>query len=139
MEEDLTEQEAFEKEIYWIKRIGRENLVNHTDGGEGTSGLEPWNKGKKCPQFAGENNYFYGKNIGRKGEDHPMYNKNHSQESKEQTSKTLKERYKNTEHHLKNKPAKNRKKVIFNVVEYESVKALLDSKVISRANYYKNV
>jgi hypothetical protein len=43
LEIDLNEQEAFEKEIYWIKRIGRKDLglgtlVNFTDGGEGGSG-----------------------------------------------------------------------------------------------------
>ncbi len=43
LEIDLSEEEAFEKEIYWINRIGRRDLnngplVNHTDGGEGVSG-----------------------------------------------------------------------------------------------------
>lgn len=40
LETDLTEEEAFKKEIYWIKRIGRYDLgngplVNMTDGGSG--------------------------------------------------------------------------------------------------------
>lgn len=40
---NLTENEAFNKEIYYIKKIGRKNiesgpLTNMTDGGEGTSG-----------------------------------------------------------------------------------------------------
>jgi CRISPR/Cas system-associated protein Cas5 (RAMP superfamily) len=40
LEENLTEKESFEKEIYWIARIGRKdlgygNLVNMTDGGDG--------------------------------------------------------------------------------------------------------
>lgn len=43
LENNLTEQEAFDKETYWIKRIGRKDLglgplVNFTNGGEGTSG-----------------------------------------------------------------------------------------------------
>jgi predicted GIY-YIG superfamily endonuclease len=43
LEEGLSESEAFEREIYWIKRIGRRDLnkgtlVNFTDGGEGVSG-----------------------------------------------------------------------------------------------------
>lgn len=43
LEEDLTEDQAFDREIYWIKRIGRKDLkqgslVNMTDGGEGKSG-----------------------------------------------------------------------------------------------------
>jgi hypothetical protein len=57
LEENITEQEAFEKEKYWIKRIGRRDLglgplVNFTDGGDGVSGL----KG-----FEGINNPFFGK------------------------------------------------------------------------------
>lgn len=43
LEENLTEDESFEREVYWIKRIGRKDLglgplVNFTDGGEGRSG-----------------------------------------------------------------------------------------------------
>jgi hypothetical protein len=43
LESGLSEKEAFEKEIYWINRIGRRDLgngplVNFTDGGEGASG-----------------------------------------------------------------------------------------------------
>ena len=42
LEEGLTEEESFEREIYWINRIGRRDLgtgtlVNFTDGGEGNS------------------------------------------------------------------------------------------------------
>jgi hypothetical protein len=52
LEENIDEYTAFEKEKYWIERIGRLKLnngplINLTDGGEGTSGLTPWNKGKK--------------------------------------------------------------------------------------------
>ena len=44
LEVNLTIDEANEKEIYWIKRIGRKDLnqgplVNFTDGGEGCKGL----------------------------------------------------------------------------------------------------
>jgi len=40
LEENLTEEEAFKEEIYWIYRIGRRDkglgpLVNLTDGGDG--------------------------------------------------------------------------------------------------------
>lgn len=43
LEENLTADEACEREIYWIKRIGRKDLglgplVNVTDGGEGVNG-----------------------------------------------------------------------------------------------------
>jgi len=43
-DENLTEEEAFEKEVFYINRIGRKSLglgplINMTDGGEGCSGL----------------------------------------------------------------------------------------------------
>ena len=43
LENNLTEQESFEREHYWINRIGRRDLnkgtlVNLTNGGEGASG-----------------------------------------------------------------------------------------------------
>lgn len=46
VEENLTEQEAFERETFYIKKIGRRDLgtgtlVNMSDGGEGQSGLIP--------------------------------------------------------------------------------------------------
>lgn len=37
LEINLTEEDAFEKEKYWINRIGRDKLCNMTDGGEGKS------------------------------------------------------------------------------------------------------
>jgi len=40
VEENLTESEAFEKERYYIKLIGRENLCNKTDGGHGNLGAK---------------------------------------------------------------------------------------------------
>jgi len=51
LEENISEEEALEKEIYWIKRIGRKDLnngllVNFTDGGEGSSG-RPMNQNTK--------------------------------------------------------------------------------------------
>jgi hypothetical protein len=43
IEEGLTDKEAMQREIYWIKRIGRNDLgfgplCNFTNGGEGSSG-----------------------------------------------------------------------------------------------------
>lgn len=81
LETDLTEQEAFEKETYWINRIGRRDLgngplVNFTNGGDGESGRIAWNKGKKCEQLSGINNSFYGKT--------------HTNETKKQISETKK-------------------------------------------------
>ena len=45
LEEDLTEKESLEKEVYWINKFGRKDLglgtlVNLTDGGEGISGFK---------------------------------------------------------------------------------------------------
>ena len=44
IEEDLSEQEAFEREIFYINKIGRKDLglgplINMTNGGDGNSGL----------------------------------------------------------------------------------------------------
>lgn len=52
IEEDLSEEKAFELEKYYINKFGRRDigngtLVNHTNGGDGTTGFEPWNKGTK--------------------------------------------------------------------------------------------
>jgi hypothetical protein len=40
VEKDLTEEQAFEREKYWIEYFGKENLVNMTDGGEGSTGYK---------------------------------------------------------------------------------------------------
>lgn len=40
VEKDLTEQQAFERETYWIQYFGKENLVNLTEGGDGTTGFK---------------------------------------------------------------------------------------------------
>lgn len=50
LEVNLKEEEAFEKERYWIQKLGRRDLgtgplVNHSDGGDGPLKRIPWNKG----------------------------------------------------------------------------------------------
>jgi group I intron endonuclease len=55
-----------EKEIEWIKFIGRENLTNSTDGGEGSLGCHPTEETRKkisehSAHLSGENHPFYGK------------------------------------------------------------------------------
>lgn len=40
VERQLTEAEALKKESFYISMIGRENLVNKTSGGQGTSGYK---------------------------------------------------------------------------------------------------
>jgi hypothetical protein len=52
LEDNLTEEKAFELEKYWIRRIGRKDLgngslINFTNGGEGTSGRPMNEKTKK--------------------------------------------------------------------------------------------
>lgn len=66
--EDLSEEEAFEKERELIKFYGRENngtgiLCNMTDGGEGTSGweLSDETKDKMSNSHLGDKNINYGK------------------------------------------------------------------------------
>lgn len=56
IETELTEQEAWDLETSIIKSIGRLDkgegpLLNLTDGGEGASGIVPWNKGKKTQDY----------------------------------------------------------------------------------------
>lgn len=50
LKQNLTEEQAFNHEIYMISVFGRKDLGtgilhNKTDGGEGVSGITPWNKG----------------------------------------------------------------------------------------------
>jgi hypothetical protein len=60
LEINLTEQEALEKETYWINRIGRKDLgngplVNFTNGGEGASGISDETRNKKRISMLGKN------------------------------------------------------------------------------------
>lgn len=78
IEDNLTEQEAYDREVYWIKRIGRQDLnegtlVNLNDGGCG-----------------GSVNY-----LTEKGLKKLRVGKKHTQETKDKLSKMLKGR-KNT-------------------------------------------
>ncbi len=98
LKQNLTEEEAFKHEKYMIAVFGRKDLGtgilhNRTNGGEGTSGFEPWNKGKTgvyneetllkmkstlSIMLSGSNNPMYGK----KGKDHPAYGYRHTPESR---------------------------------------------------------
>jgi hypothetical protein len=71
IENFLTEEKSFEFEKYYIQLIGRKNLCNYTDGGEGISGLKHSEETKKK---IGE------KSKGRK----------HSEEHKKKMSKSKK-------------------------------------------------
>jgi len=51
MENNLTEEQAFEREKFYIEVLGRENLCNLTDGGDGTSGFKHSEEWKKNHSF----------------------------------------------------------------------------------------
>jgi len=78
VEENLSEQEAFDLEIWLIWAIGRHDkklgpLTNHTNGGEGHEPSEE-SKIKNSESNSGYKNYWYGKH--------------HSEETKEKLRKT---------------------------------------------------
>ncbi len=107
LEKNLSEEEAFVKEIELIAFHGRKNngtgiLRNLTDGGEGSSGRIPTDEtrrkmseaktGKNHPNYGrtGEKNPFFGKkhstearqkmSEAKTGEKHPLFGKKHSDE-----------------------------------------------------------
>jgi len=63
--ENLTEEQSLEREHSLIVLLGKENLLNKTTGGQGTSGLRFNQSNEWCEmmseRMAGENNPFYGK------------------------------------------------------------------------------
>lgn len=68
VEENLTEQEAFDREIFYIKKIGRRDLglgplVNQTDGGDGVSNPSEESKKKNSESKKGKKTW----NNGLKG------------------------------------------------------------------------
>ena len=62
---NLTEEAALEREQAVIALLGKDNLINKTSGGQGTSGLRFNQSEEWCEmmshRFTGENNPFYGK------------------------------------------------------------------------------
>jgi len=88
LEENLSETEAFEKEKWYIKRLGKENLVNMTDGGEGNSGLKFSEESKKKIS-----ELHKGKKLSeetKKKMSESAKGREYSDEFKEKISKTLK-------------------------------------------------
>ena len=70
LKKNLTEEEAFKHEIYMIDVFGRKDLgtgilYNMTDGGEGSSGCIPSEESRRKMGDArkGENHYLYGKSL----------------------------------------------------------------------------
>jgi len=79
LKQNLTEEEAFKHEIYMIAVFGRKDLGtgilhNRTDGGEGTSGSSIGDESRKRMSDA------------HKGENHHMYGKTHSEETRKKIS-----------------------------------------------------
>jgi hypothetical protein len=87
VEDNLTDDISLQREIFYINKIGRKDLglgtlVNHTDGGEGISGLKHSEESKQkmkkpksedfIKKITGANNHFF--------------NKKHTQESKNKIS-----------------------------------------------------
>lgn len=107
LKKNLTEEEAFNHEIYMIAVLGRKDLGtgilhNRTDGGEGVSGLihTEETKRKISKSNKGENNYFYGKSHteetkkklseANKGKNHYLYGKSHTEETRKKLSEITK-------------------------------------------------
>lgn len=98
LEDNLSEEESFIMEKYWINRIGRKDkglgpLFNFTDGGEGISGYTHTDETKNIisQSHKGKSKsldtrikmslHKSGNNHGQTGENHPMYGRKHSKES----------------------------------------------------------
>ena len=83
LKQNLTEEEAFKHEMYMIAVLGRKDLGtgilrNKTDGGEGSSGAirsEEWRRKQS---------------EARKGENHPLYGKSPSAETRRKKSEANK-------------------------------------------------
>lgn len=120
IEDNLINEDALTREIYWIKRIGRKNLVNMTDGGEGSEGFkhspEAIQKLKdREPRFGKDNGNYGGGNwsveaknkfseyqkINMLGDKNPFYGKKHSNETKKHLS-IVRSGRKLTDEHKKN-------------------------------------
>jgi hypothetical protein len=92
LKKNLTEEEAFNHEIYMIAVFGRKDLgtgilLNKSDGGEGRSGYIPTEELKinQSKRMSGKNNPMYGK----RGEECPWYGRKHTEETKNKISKSL--------------------------------------------------
>lgn len=122
LEKDLTFEESLEKEIYWIKRIGRKTfnngpLINLTDGGEGFRGYKHTEENKKKYSInkLGNKNPMYGKPSHKLGI--PL-----SDETKEKIKLSKKEYFKTHCGHNKNKPMSEEQKIKLSFVLKEYFK-----------------
>ena len=106
LHDNLTEKDAKEKEMYYIKKYNSNNPnfgYNLTDGGDGTKGYYPSEKTrqKMSESRKGEKNPNYKKQMSdtqkkilseyaksRTGSKNPFYGRNHSEETKRKISET---------------------------------------------------
>jgi len=91
IEKELSEQEAFKKEILYIEKAKRDgfNVLNISQGGKGNTGIPPWNKGKKNPYTKEQLQKLSKSHLGIVG---GMKDKKHSLETKHLISKKNQER-----------------------------------------------
>jgi len=90
---NLTEEEAMDLEKYLIKLFGRRDkktgiLLNHTDGGEGSSGLK-WSEESRAKK-RGDGHPLHNKGYLVTGEKNGFFGKHHSEEDKKRQSELMK-------------------------------------------------
>ena len=89
LEENLSLEDSYLKEVKYISIIGRIDLKsgtlsNLTNGGDGGKGMSPITKDYFSKLFSGSGNPMFGKS--RYGIENPFFNKNHSLETKSKIS-----------------------------------------------------
>ena len=98
--DNLTEEQSLEREQATIALIGKENLLNKTTGGQGTSGLR-FNQSKEWCEMMSER---------FKGENNPFYGRRHTEETKKKLSKSRRKTHNTPEYkqHLQDRYAHQR-------------------------------
>lgn len=100
VQSDMSDEQAMNLEMSLIKQFGRQDkktgiLLNHTDGGEGCSGLK-WSKESRESKKGINHPYFQRGDL-LTGNKNGFYGKRHSKEWKEHRKKTLGAILKNSE------------------------------------------
>ena len=142
LKQNLKEEEAFRHEIYMIAVFGRKDLgtgilINLTNGGDGASGVIPWNTGKKLSKKHCEKLSAAGKGrkkseehkrkIGKANKGHIGWNRGGTipEHQKEINRQMMKERYKNgLDVSGANNPRAKTWKITYQDGRFEIVKAL---------------
>jgi hypothetical protein len=97
---NMFEDEAHKLEVYLIKLFGRQDqktgtLLNHTDGGEGSSGLK-WSEESRANK-RGEHHPYHNKGYLVTGEKNGFYGKKHTDEWKKHRKATIGDILRNSE------------------------------------------